>query len=110
MVSGKNRSNVILLSLLTLALLPALYLSLPIRASSPTLLVSEVLYDAVGTEPDKEWIEIYNAGASAIDLSNYKVGDEETPGGFSEIEKQEREITARFSEAWSAFLQTWEAG
>ena len=81
MVSGKNRSNVILLSLLTLALLPALYLSLPIRASSPTLLVSEVLYDAIGDEPDEEWIEIYNADSSAIDLSDYKVGDEETPGG-----------------------------
>jgi len=81
MISGKNRSNVILLSLLTLALLPALCLSLPIRASSPTLLISEVLYDATGPEPDEEWIKIYNAGASAIDLSDYKVGDEEEQGG-----------------------------
>lgn len=81
MISGKNRTNVILLSLLTLALLPALYLSLPIRASSSTLLISEVLYDVLGTEPDEEWIEIYNAGASTIDLSNYKVGDEKEQGG-----------------------------
>ena len=28
-----------------------------------------------------------------------------SPGYFSEIEKQEREITARFSETWSAFLE-----
>ena len=46
-----------------------------------TLIISEVMYDAVGTEPDEEWIEIYNAGASTIDLSNYKVGDEEEQGG-----------------------------
>ena len=81
MISGKNRSNVILLSLLTLALLPALYLSLPIRASSSTLLISEVFYDAPGTDEDEEWIEIYNPTASAIDLSAYKIGDEEEQSG-----------------------------
>jgi len=46
-----------------------------------TLIISEVLYDTLGTEPDEEWIEIYNAGVSIIDLSNYKVGDEEEQGG-----------------------------
>ena len=81
MISTKHLRNTILLGLLVSALLLSLYLSLPIGASSPTLLISEVFYDAVGTEPDEEWIEIYNAGASAIDLSNYKVGDEEEQGG-----------------------------
>jgi hypothetical protein len=80
MISSKNLRNTVLLGLLVLALLLLSRLSCPIRASSPTLLISEVLYDPLGTEPDKEWIEIYNAGASTIDLSVYKVGDEETPG------------------------------
>ena len=57
----------------------------PTPTRTPTLthipLISEVLYDTLGIEPDEEWIEIYNAGASTIDLSNYKVGDEETLGG-----------------------------
>lgn len=48
---------------------------------SGRLLVSEVLYDPTGSEPDAEWIELYNAGSAAVDLSNYKVGDEETSGG-----------------------------
>ena len=45
------------------------------------LLISEVLYDPVGAEPDGEWVEIYNAGGMDLDLSGYKIGDEETAGG-----------------------------
>jgi hypothetical protein len=48
------------------------------------LLVSEVYYDALGTEPDEEWIELYNAGAATIDLTGFKVGDEETQGSSTE--------------------------
>jgi len=80
MISGKDLRNVILLGLLVLALLLSPLLSSLIGASSPTLLISEVLYDSLGKEPDEEWIEIYNPTASTIDLSNYKVGDEEEQG------------------------------
>jgi hypothetical protein len=45
------------------------------------LLISEVLYDHAGTEPTGEWIEIYNASGAAINLTNFKIGDEETQGG-----------------------------
>ena len=44
------------------------------------LLISEVLYDPVGSEPNAEWIEIYNATSATIDLSGFKIGDEETQG------------------------------
>ena len=45
------------------------------------LLVTEFVADPRGTDADKEWIEIYNSGTVAIDLTGYKVGDEETKGG-----------------------------
>ncbi len=45
------------------------------------LLISEVLYDPNGDDPALEWIELYNAGSDALGLWNYKLGDEETPGG-----------------------------
>jgi hypothetical protein len=77
---GKGLRNTILFGLLVLALLLLLRPLLPTTASSPTILISEVLYDALGTEPDQEWIELYNAGASSIDLSVYKLGDEEEKG------------------------------
>jgi len=80
MISSKYLRNAVLLGLLVSALIFSLRLSPLTAASSSTLLISEVLYDATGTEPDEEWIEIYNAGDSAIDLPDYKVGDEETLG------------------------------
>ncbi len=44
------------------------------------LLITEVMYDPYGSEPDGEWIEICNMGNTPVDLSSYKVGDEETMG------------------------------
>jgi hypothetical protein len=48
---------------------------------SGVLLISEVMYIPLGDEPDHEWIEIYNAGDTSIDLSDFKIGDEEEQGG-----------------------------
>ncbi len=42
------------------------------------LLLSEVFYEPASSQ---EWIEIYNKTAQAMDLSAFKLGDEETPGG-----------------------------
>jgi hypothetical protein len=80
MISNRSTANVILLGLLVLASLLSPCLSPLIGASSFTLLISEVFYDTPGTDEDEEWIEIYNPTASAIDLSVYKIGDEEEQG------------------------------
>src|SRR3990170_5105758 len=52
-----------------------------VRAAASHLLISEVLYDTPGTDSDEEWIEIYNPTGSALNISHYKIGDEETQGG-----------------------------
>lgn len=62
-----------LLGVMTVALLAVL----AVRAEA-ALLISEVLYNEVSSPADGEWIEIYNTGPASIDLSNYKIGDEET--------------------------------
>ena len=80
MIHNKEVRNTVLLGLFVLALLLSPRLSPPIGASSPTLVISEVSYDTPGTDEDEEWIEIYNPTASAIDLSVYKIGDEEEQG------------------------------
>jgi hypothetical protein len=62
---------------------PSVLKSYPTPTPTPLpgyLLITEVLYDPAGTEPDGEWIELFNAGGSTIDLSGYKIGDEETSG------------------------------
>ncbi len=55
---------------------------IPTETATPRrLLVSEVMYDPAGIEPDGEWIEIYNADDAPANLVDYKVGDEEARGG-----------------------------
>jgi len=52
-----------------------------ISNSHAALVISEVLFNEVGSDTVGEWIEIYNSGPAAIDLTDYKIGDEETSGG-----------------------------
>ena len=53
----------------------------PTPSGPQTPLISEVFYDTPGTDSDEEWVELYNPTGAAIDLSNYKLGDEETASG-----------------------------
>lgn len=57
-----------------------------VTTSSASVRISEVVYNEVGSSFLGEWIEIYNAGNVAVDLSNYKIGDEETQGGTGNTE------------------------
>jgi hypothetical protein len=45
------------------------------------LLISEVYNNPAGLDVVEEWIELYNAGGTSLDLSDYKIGDEETMAG-----------------------------
>lgn len=45
------------------------------------LLISEVYYDTPGIDADEEWIELVNVSDNEIDLSSFKIGDEERRGG-----------------------------
>ncbi|HFQ94914.1 MAG TPA: hypothetical protein ENK32_12945, partial [Anaerolineae bacterium] len=62
-----------------LALLP-----LAVRAQNEAgairLLITEVYYDVPGADEAAEWIEVANVGTTAVDLSDVKIGDSETPG------------------------------
>lgn len=46
------------------------------------LLISEVLYDPKGVDPEPaaEWFEVYHRAETALDLSQFKIGDGETLG------------------------------
>ena len=44
------------------------------------VLLSEVLYNESGSDTGGEFYELYNSGSTAVDLSNWKIGDEETNG------------------------------
>ena len=75
MIPSKSITNVVLLGLLVLALLLTSQLSPVIGASPSTLLISEVLYDPLGTEPNEEWIEVFNNSASPMELTDWTISD-----------------------------------
>jgi hypothetical protein len=64
-----------------------LALSLVVTALSSTIahatpvLLSEVMYDPTGTEPDNEWFELVNVSDRAVSIAGFGIGDEETAGG-----------------------------
>lgn len=45
---------------------------------TPALLITEVYYDTPGDDQVEEWIEVANVGTAVLDISDYKIGDEET--------------------------------
>lgn len=52
----------------------ALALTVPRSAEAVAqVVINEVLYDAPGTDTGQEWLELYNAGESAVDLSGWRV-------------------------------------
>ena len=53
-----------------------------VTVDAADLVISEVLYDPVGADTDREWIEIFNAGDTFVDLSNYSIGVAGPTGGM----------------------------
>ena len=41
-------------------------------AFAENIIITEIMYDVDGTDTDREWIEIYNAGNTSINLSTWK--------------------------------------
>ncbi len=39
------------------------------------VVITEIMYDIEGSDTDREWVEIYNSGASPVDLKDWKFND-----------------------------------
>ncbi len=42
-----------------------------------SLVISEIMYDSSGAEPQGEWVEVFNAGSTTIDLGGWYLDDED---------------------------------
>lgn len=52
-------------------------------AANSAVLITEFIADPTGTDVDREWMEIYNNGASAVNLTGYAAGDGTDPLNMS---------------------------
>ncbi len=68
------------------AVLTALVAGVAAQQANAAVKISEVLFNEFESDVGGEWIEIYNTGTTPIDLSNYKIGEEETSGATSTTE------------------------
>ncbi len=83
------------------------------RGASASVVINEIMYDVEGTDTDREWIEVYNNGSEAVDLSGYKLfeagvnhglvldtGDASVPGsGYAVIVSN----PAKFKTDWPSY-------
>ncbi len=44
-------------------------------SNTRALIISEIMYDPVGSDTGREWVEIYNEESSAVNVSNYKLSE-----------------------------------
>jgi len=51
--------------------------------SFASISINEVMYDLEGTDSDREWIELMNAGAESVNLSNWKFFENNSNHGLS---------------------------
>lgn len=58
---------------ITVVLGALLLVTLVHAEESPTVVINEVLYDAVGADQGHEWIELYNAGNETTNLSGWRI-------------------------------------
>lgn len=56
---------------ITYAFIIMFALSAPVLAHA-AVVINEIMYDLDGTDTDREWVEIFNNGSAAVNLSGYK--------------------------------------
>jgi hypothetical protein len=79
-VTGIGLGNRLLSGAAYLPWVPREWPTLPPTPGPARLIISEIMYNPEIVEPEGEWFELFNAGDFALDLSGFKVGDEETAG------------------------------
>lgn len=65
--------------------LPQLLRNWPPPTPTPVpawFLLTEIMYNPEGEEPELEWVEVANVGDFELEIGGFLIGDEETPGGL----------------------------
>jgi hypothetical protein len=53
------------------------YLYFTLNYSVPNIVINEIMFDPTGNDNSSEWVELYNAGETAVDLTGWNITDSE---------------------------------
>ncbi|MBI5469835.1 lamin tail domain-containing protein [Candidatus Kaiserbacteria bacterium] len=70
----RSRTTLWSASFATSSSLFVVMVALPLSVNA-SVVISEFLYDAQGSDTGKEWVELFNTGPNAVDISKWKVSD-----------------------------------
>jgi hypothetical protein len=45
--------------------------------SDAAVIISEIMYEAAGSDDNREWVELYNTGSAAVDIGGWRLYDED---------------------------------
>lgn len=62
---SSRRTTILLSTIVASAVLPV--------SVSANVLINEIMYDVEGTDTDREWIEVINAGSTSVDIASFKL-------------------------------------
>lgn len=54
------------------------------RVAYADVTISEIMYDPDGSDTNREWVEVYNDGASSVDMTSWKFVEADTNHGLTE--------------------------
>lgn len=55
-----------------------IFIAIPFTLLASDIYITEIMYDAEGSDANKEWIEVYNNSGSDVDFSKYKFHENDT--------------------------------
>ncbi|MGJ3241933.1 MAG: lamin tail domain-containing protein [Opitutales bacterium] len=56
-------------------------LAFAVSSLNGAIVITEILYNASGADGSQEWVEIYNSGSSTVDVTGWKLNDEDANAG-----------------------------
>ena len=56
--------------------LPTMLMAQPCPPATPTIVINEIHYNPPSSPDPADWVELYNPGASAVDISGWQFQDE----------------------------------
>lgn len=74
------------------------------------VVISEIMYDISGTDTDREWVEVFNAGASPVHFTDWKLFEANTNHGITSAQGGENLVAgahAVIADNPAKFLQDW---